>query len=77
MGEMKVRVLLFGHLRERLGGRVREVRLPVGATVGEAIGALEIAGDGVRFAIGDELVEPDRTLRDGEELAVLPPVSGG
>ena len=81
---MHVSVLLFGSLREATGAKELRVALPEGATVA-ALGAL-LARDHAAFArlpgrvrvsVNYEVVEETRVLRDGDEVAYLPPVSGG
>ena len=81
---MHVSVLLFGSLREATGAKELSVALPEGATVA-ALGAL-LARDHAAFArlpgrvrvsVNYEVVEEARVLRDGDEVAYLPPVSGG
>lgn len=82
---MKVRVTFFGRLREVVGDRATEVRVDGGPpSVAEVAARLreqrpELADhlDAAAFAVDDRLVDADRTLRSGEELDVLPPVSGG
>ena len=81
---MNVSVLLFGSLREAAGAKELAVSLPEGATVA-ALTAL-LARDHAAFArlpgrvrvsVNYEVVEESRALRDGDEVAYLPPVSGG
>jgi molybdopterin converting factor subunit 1 len=78
-----VRVRFFASLRERL--RTSEVlrELPGGATVGDLVAALHrefpaFAGSGrVSIAVNAEYVDPRHVLADGDEVALIPPVSGG
>jgi sulfur-carrier protein len=81
---MKVRVKMFAVLRERGGISDLDLELPEGATVaaameeaGKRIGA--IAGLLPRTAAAVNLfyVKPASVLHDGDELALIPPVSGG
>lgn len=82
---MKVAVRYYGRLKELAGRDGREVELEEApATVGELAGRLaelDFAGpgelEGVAYSVGDELVGPDRALDDGDEVGLLPPVSGG
>lgn len=81
---MRVRFELFSAAREAAGGAEVEVDLPPGATVAEAAAALAAARPGLsallpscRFAVGDSYAGPDRRLREGEAVAVVPPVGGG
>lgn len=81
---MRVRVRLFAALVEAAGGDLLEVTLPEGATVRAA---LEAAGERVpvvrRYAgslltaVNMDYVRGDHPLRDGDEVALVPPVSGG
>jgi molybdopterin synthase catalytic subunit len=80
-----VRVRLFAILRERAGRDSLELELPDGATVADAIDAL--AGEPgledvlerlpVAAAVNLEYAAPEAALRAGDELALVPPVSGG
>jgi molybdopterin synthase catalytic subunit len=87
---MTVRVLLFGHYRDAgpaLGADAAgalALPLPDGATPRDAAAALaardtRLAGllERTRVAVGAEFAAPDTPLRDGDELAFLPPMSGG
>jgi molybdopterin synthase catalytic subunit len=71
-----VRVRLFAGLRERAGWSQREVDA---ATVGEVWRALDLGDepDGLLYAVNKEYATRDRALADGDEVAVIPPVSGG
>src|SRR4051794_8176855 len=81
---MQVEVLYFAVLRERLGTEQERVDLPAGASVGAARAAIaqahpEVAAllPRVRSAVNRQMVDDDHTLRDGDELALIPPVAGG
>jgi len=75
---MKVSVRLFAVLRERAGRDTVEVELADGATVRDAIAALPVAqGVPVVMAVNREVAADDVVLRPGDELALIPPVSGG
>jgi molybdopterin synthase catalytic subunit len=81
---MFVSVLLFGSLREAAGAKELRVSLPDGATVAELTALLArdhaaFAGLGgrVRVSVNYEVVDAVRRLREGDEVAYLPPVSGG
>jgi molybdopterin converting factor subunit 1 len=81
---IRVRVRLFAIQRELVGAREVALELPTGATIEAAWAALvrlhpalapgRVA---VRFARNAEYADPDTVLEDGDELAVIPPVSGG
>ena len=73
-----VRVLLFGRLREDQGWRERLVELPrTVTTVARLQQALDIHCPGLRWAVNQDFVTPDRPLQPGDELAFLPPITGG
>lgn len=73
---MTVRVRLFAGLRERAGWSEREVEA---ATVAEVWRTLELGDEpaGLLYAVNKEYATPDRQLADGDEVALIPPVSGG
>lgn len=81
---MRVRVRLFAIQRELAGTRETALELPDGATVEDAWAALVVRHPAlapgrafVRFARNADYAEPGSRLADGDELAVIPPVSGG
>jgi MoaE-MoaD fusion protein len=71
-----VTVRLFAGLRERAGWSQREVDA---ATVADVWRALELGEEpaGLLYAVNKEYATPDRELADGDEVALIPPVSGG
>lgn len=79
---MKVRVLPFGMMKDWLGASPEPVELPVGATVRdllERLGAREPAMElrGVAVSVNAEYATAGQVLREGDEVGLLPPVSGG
>jgi molybdopterin converting factor subunit 1 len=81
---MKVDVLYFAVLRERIQLDHETVELPAGATVGEARTAIATRHPsvarllpGVQFAVNRVVAADAQPLADGDELALLPPVAGG
>jgi molybdopterin converting factor subunit 1 len=77
---VRVRVRLFAALRERAGVAEQELELPAGARVADVWGAFKELGPepaGVLYALNREYVAAERELADGDELALIPPVSGG
>jgi MoaE-MoaD fusion protein len=82
---MTVSVRLFAVLRERAGCDSVEIELPDGATVGDAFERLaETPGLGelvermpLRMAINREYASASAPIATGDELAVIPPISGG
>ena len=81
---MRVRVKFFAIVKERAGVGEAALELPDGATVAAASQALNekfpAIADFLRraaYAVNREYVDTATVLRDGDELAVIPPVSGG
>jgi MoaE-MoaD fusion protein len=76
---MRVVVRLFAALRERAGSGEREVELPDDARARDVWGALALGDEpqGLLYAVNREYAAPDRPLADGDEVALIPPVSGG
>lgn len=76
---MRVTVRLFAMLRERAGAREVELDLPDGARVNDAIEQLGDLAEGLPLvmAVNREYAPADQVLEPGDELALIPPVSGG
>ena len=81
---MKVKVLMFASLAQRMGVREATLELRGGATVADALkqlraqhAALAEMGDKVATAVNMAYVRGDHALVEGDELALIPPVSGG
>jgi MoaE-MoaD fusion protein len=76
---MNVRVRLFAALRERAGRGTLELEVADGATVGDIWPLLELGAEprGLLYARNRAYVERAEALRAGDEVAVIPPVSGG
>ena len=79
-----VRTRLFARLREQAGGLETDtLELPAGATVADAYEALRLKHpalpdrSGVRAALNFEFDDWTATVADGDEVAFIPPVSGG
>jgi MoaE-MoaD fusion protein len=72
-----VTVRLFAGLRERAGWSARE--LEGIERVGDVWAALGLGDEpaGLLYAVNREYAEPGRALADGDEVALIPPVSGG
>jgi molybdopterin synthase sulfur carrier subunit len=81
---LKVRVRVFASLREILGKDEVEVDLPEGTTV-EGLWTQLVSDDGrlepftksINFAINHDFVGKETPLSPNDEIAFLPPVSGG
>jgi MoaE-MoaD fusion protein len=71
-----VHVRLFAGLRERAGWSTRAVEAATVADVWPALGLGE-EPPGLLYAVNREYAERDRELADGDEVALIPPVSGG
>ena len=76
---MRVTVRLFAQLRERAGAGSLELDLPDGARVRDALAAIGdlAAGLPVVMAVNREYAAEDAPLQPDDELALVPPVSGG
>ena len=81
---MQITVLFFAGLKDRAGTASIHVDLHDDATVNDAIGAARAASgrewtvpQAIMTAVNEEYAERDHVLADGDELALIPPVSGG
>jgi MoaE-MoaD fusion protein len=81
---MQITLLYFAAARERAGVPRETVQLRDGATAGDAREAacaahpgLRAIVDRLRLAVDQEFAGAERPLRDGSEVAFIPPVSGG
>ena len=83
-----IRILYFARLREALGKSSEEIELPRGAGDLDAVRALlrqrggawaaEMAeGRQLRAAVNQDLAQGDIAIKDGDEIAFFPPVTGG
>lgn len=81
---MNITMRYFAIMREHLGKSVETLDIPAGTTAGEIfqiairdtprLAALERA---VMVMVNEEYVDADHVLQDGDEIALIPPVSGG
>jgi MoaE-MoaD fusion protein len=81
---MQVRVLFFGMLKDLAGGGSEKIELPDGATVGDLlahyrgkISRLRDYENSLALAVNREYASRDTRLGPDDEVALLPPVSGG
>jgi len=79
-----VRVRLFARLRELAGFEVESVEVPSGSTLADVYAALrrshpgfEVEMESVRAALNQEFADWDELVSNGDEVAFIPPVSGG
>jgi molybdopterin converting factor subunit 1 len=77
-------VRLFARLGDIAGTRETEVELGEGLTARDVYAALcrrfpdmSCLDGSLMYAVNAEYVDPDHPLREGDELALIPPVSGG
>jgi molybdopterin converting factor subunit 1 len=76
---VKVTVKLFAGLRERAGWSTRELELPDEAKVKDVWAELELGEQprGIHYALNKGYADKSAALSDGDEVALIPPVSGG
>ena len=81
---MELAVRFFALYRERAGCSLAPVEAPNGATVAQLVGLLRqryprLAPPEVSIvvAVNEEYAEPDTVLHPGDEICLIPPVSGG
>lgn len=81
---MRVRVLFFGMLREAAGKSSEEIELPDGASLRDVLRRYESqiprfrdSTASLAVAVNQQYTGPDTRLKANDEIALLPPVSGG
>jgi len=81
---MRISVLYFGALREIFRSEKETLSLPEGATVGTLLDHFRAAAPeqngfwgAIAVAVNQEFARADQLLAEGDEVALLPPVSGG
>src|SRR5690349_15271011 len=81
---MQVQVLFFGVLRDLAGLHSESIRLPDQATLADVwshyeqrVPKLKAMARSVAMSINQEYASPETLLKPGDEVALLPPVSGG
>jgi molybdopterin converting factor subunit 1 len=79
MESITVKLILFAGLRQVAGFKEQDFSLPPGATVADLLAQLPPAVTGRTFyvAVNQEYAETATPLAHGDEVALLPPVSGG
>ncbi|ACO04205.1 MAG TPA: molybdopterin converting factor subunit 1 [Persephonella sp.] len=81
---MKVKVLYFSSLKDRIKKSQEVIDIKEKTTVGEFIKILkerypelEKNFDNVMIAVNEEYASSDQVLKEGDTVAIIPPVSGG
>ena len=80
---MNIRLRCFSHIKYALGRDELTIELTDGATAADLIarvremGGAALASIPVRAAVNQVYVDPTEALRDGDEVALIPPVQGG
>ena len=76
---MRISVRLFAGLREQAGIRERSLEVPNGATVADVWPLLDLGAEpaGLLYAVNRAYAEHNTVLGEGDEVALIPPVSGG
>jgi molybdopterin converting factor subunit 1 len=81
---MKIHVLLFAAARDAVGEASLEMEIPPQSAVGQVLEelwrrypALAPLRGALRLAVNEDFVESDHVLDEGDQVALLPPVSGG
>ena len=79
---MKVKVLFFGATADAAGTRSKEIEVTNLSTAREAFDRVvrehpELSAHELRLALNEQYATGDEVLKDGDELAVFTPVSGG
>lgn len=78
---MQVRVMAFGVLKDWLGAAPADVELREGASVGDLLERLGARAPqvlrGIAVSVNSEYASAAQVLREGDEVGLLPPVSGG
>jgi molybdopterin converting factor subunit 1 len=80
---VRVRALFFASYRDVMGAHQLELELGEGSTVADLVEAVRARRGGDQLpesppvAVNQEYSAPDTVLRDGDEVAFIPPVAGG
>ena len=76
---MQVTIRLFAGLRERAGTGSRRLELDEGATLADVWPALDLGDEpsGLLYAVNRRYADIGSALAEGDEVALIPPVSGG
>jgi molybdopterin converting factor subunit 1 len=81
---MRIRVLFFGMLKEWAGRGDDSIELPEGSTLGDVVQHYETRiprlkdfAASIAMSVNQEYASPESRLKSGDEVGLLPPVSGG
>ena len=81
---MRVKVLYFAGLVDRVGSREEEYTLPADARLADLQQAvlgrrhdLRALAPSIRWAVNESYAKPEASLAEGDRIALIPPVSGG
>lgn len=82
---MKVKVLYFASIKDRLGKESEEFEIAEGAKIETLINQIKTENKNAKsleirsflFAVNQEIVKSDTILKPNDEIAILPPLSGG
>jgi MoaD family protein len=81
---MKVRAEFYSRLKEIVGARALDISLPENATVNDVFEQLKESYPKLRdfersmlFGVGVEFIDRNHPLKEGDTIAIMPPVQGG
>ena len=81
---MRIRILFFGMLKDVVGQSQEELEMPEGSSAADVLAHYEsrfprlgVSMSSLALAVNQEYADPDSKLKAGDEVALLPPVSGG
>ena len=82
---MRVKIVFYGGLQRDVGAKAQDFQFAQNALTVKEIGkqlierypALRSKMQSVVYAVGDEVVDGEHSVQDGDEIGLLPPVSGG
>jgi molybdopterin synthase sulfur carrier subunit len=80
LATMTIQVRFFASLRESLGRDGADIALPAGARIADvwcAVTGTQTLPAGILCAVNHDYATPDTAVRDGDEVAFFPPVTGG
>ncbi|MEP3389955.1 MAG: MoaD/ThiS family protein [Reichenbachiella sp.] len=83
MSEIQIKVVAFGIARDIIGGKELDLKLEQGTKAHEAMHVLKSQYPGfeqltsLNLAINEEYVDDNHAIQEGDELVLIPPVSGG